>query len=411
MNELPKQIRILKNEPILFLTLPISLPILIIIILISPIIHIRIGFLHNDRIGHFSLNTELYLLEKKHFKEKLSSIFKIDLFYLPRKNSCNKTLEKLWRQKLIFLPKIILRPLCLIIRSSRVLSKYFRCGDTSNGERDIHGLLDIYSPTIKLSEEFISKGKEELKKIGIPESAKIVCLIARDKAYLRKIYKVDAAQHNYRDVDINDFIPAAEELTKHGYYVLRMGSVVSKSMNVKNKFIIDYAYDGHRTDFLDIYLGATCEFCITTSLGFDNIPMIFRRPNLYINHAPLFWLRLERKDNIEVPAIYYSNKLRKYLTLSDTFKDNISDILRSEIFNEKNITIIQNSPEDIQEAAIEMVFRLNKKWKSTQEESDLQNKFKEIFPNKRIINNMRYHGEINSNIGSNFLKKNRWWIK
>ena len=56
-----KEFRILKSEPLLFITLPFSLIILLILKLISPILLIRFGLLHSDRIGHFLINTELFL--------------------------------------------------------------------------------------------------------------------------------------------------------------------------------------------------------------------------------------------------------------------------------------------------------------------------------------------------------------
>ena len=409
--ELPKQIRILKNEPILLLSIPIAFPILILIILISPIIHIKIGFLFCDRIGHFSMNTELYCLEKKHFKKKNFSLFQLDLFYLPRKVSCNKTLENLWRKNLILLPNLILRPFCLLIRSSSFISKYFRCGDTANGERDIYQLLDKYPPTISLDENFLKKGEKFLLDHGIPNDAKIICLIVRDSEYLKQAYSVDVKNHNYRDNDVYDFLPAAEKLTKLGYYIFRMGASVKQELKSDNEMIIDYASNGMRSDFMDIYLGATCTFCLTTSLGFDNIPMMFRKPNLYINHAPLFWLRLERKENIEVPAMYFSKKIGRMLSMSEVFKYGISDLLRSEDFEKKEINIIKQSSQQIKEAAIEMHLRLNKKWISSNEDLMLQEKFKSIYPNKRILKDKRYHGDINSLIGSFFLRSNQWWLK
>jgi hypothetical protein len=60
-----KIINILRNELDLILTLPLSLPFLFFLVIIYPFIKIKVGFLHSDRIGHFTLNTELYILEKK----------------------------------------------------------------------------------------------------------------------------------------------------------------------------------------------------------------------------------------------------------------------------------------------------------------------------------------------------------
>ena len=70
---------------------------------------------------------------------------------------------------------------------------------------------------------------------------------------------------------------AAEELARRGYYVFRMGAKVLKPLKSSNPKVIDYA-SGMRSDFMDIYLGAKCTFCVTTLSGFDGIPRIFRKP-------------------------------------------------------------------------------------------------------------------------------------
>ena len=175
-------IGILRYELDLFLTLPLSLPFLFFLIIIYPFIKIKVGFLHSDRIGHFTLDTELYLLEKKNKKIK-----SIDLFYLGRKNVCNKTLERLWRKELIIFPRFILRPLCLQIRFFKFL-EFLRCGHTVCGQRDILNLLDQYPATIKLNHHDLTNGDNERLKIGLPKNAKFVCLIVRDSSYLEKLY-------------------------------------------------------------------------------------------------------------------------------------------------------------------------------------------------------------------------------
>ena len=63
----------IKNEPILIITLPIALILTFFLFVIRPLCLIKIGLLHSDRIGHFALNTELFICEKLYFnKEDLS---------------------------------------------------------------------------------------------------------------------------------------------------------------------------------------------------------------------------------------------------------------------------------------------------------------------------------------------------
>jgi len=400
-----KIINILRNELDLILTLPLSLPFLFFLVILYPFIKIKVGFLRSDRIGHFTLNTELYLLEKK--KNKIKSI---DLFYLGRKNVCNKTLERLWRKELIIFPRLFLRPLCLQIRFFKFL-KFLRCGHTVCDERDILNLLDQYPATIKLSNYDLIKGDNERLKIGLPKKEKFICLVVRDSAYLEKLYMNQDIniKHSYRDADVDDYIDACEALTKLGYYVVRMGAVVKKAINTNNKMIIDYAYNKLRTDFMDIYLASQCEFCITTGTGFDNITLMFRKPNIYTNIAPLFLLRTECSNMLSIPCYYYSKKLSKNLNISEIVNSKSAIYLNTNHFHEDEIVLIKNSPEEIKELAIEAAKR-QKKERQDYEGDKLQEKFRKIFPSKKTFDEIKYHGEIKGRIGSDFLKKNQWWL-
>ena len=75
---------------------------------------------------------------------------------------------------------------------------------------------------------------------------------------------------------IDSFSLAADSLAKKGYYVFRMGKNVKGKFKTTSEKVIDYANSKYRSDFLDIFLGANCEFCISTGLGFDEVPEIFR---------------------------------------------------------------------------------------------------------------------------------------
>ncbi len=398
-----KIIGIIRNELDLIFTLPISIPFLFLLIVIYPFFKIKVGFLRSDRIGHFTLDTELYLLEKKNKKIK-----SLDLFYLGRKHVCNKTLERLWRKELIILPRFILRPLCLQIRFFKFLN-FLRCGNTLCGQRDVLNLLDQYPATIRLSDDDLIRGDNEKLKIGLPKKAKFVCLIVRDSSYLKKIYGKKISIHDYRDTDINDFVSACEKLTQLGYYVIRMGAKVKKPIDTNNEMIIDYAFKNLRTDFMDIYLASKCEFCITTGTGFDGTTLMFRKPNIYVNIAPLFFLRIECSNLLSIPCHYYSKKLSRNLTISEIISSNSAIYLETKSFFDDGIELIKNSAEDIKQLCIEAAKRNSKEWVDDKGDK-LHERFIKIFQSKKVFRAVVYHGEIKGRIGSDFLKKNQWWL-
>ena len=132
--------------------------------------------------------------------------------------------------------------------------------------RDINNLFEKCQVLDFTNEEEIY-GKKILNKFGLKDKDKFVCLAVRDGAYqLKKIparYR-NWAYHDHRHTDVDKFMLAAEELAKRGYFVFRMGVVVEKPFNSKNSKIIDYANSNLRSDFMDVYLGAKCSFCIST---------------------------------------------------------------------------------------------------------------------------------------------------
>ena len=68
-------------------------------------------------------------------------------------------------------------------------------------------------------------------------------------------------------------------MTDNGYYIFRMGQKVSKPFSINNEKFIDYATLGIRTEFLDIFLAANCEF-LSTGSGLDSVSRIFNKPRL-----------------------------------------------------------------------------------------------------------------------------------
>ena len=51
-----------RSEPILLITIPLALLSFVLIIFLRPVVLIRFGFFHSDRLGHFAVNTEIFFL-------------------------------------------------------------------------------------------------------------------------------------------------------------------------------------------------------------------------------------------------------------------------------------------------------------------------------------------------------------
>ena len=111
----------------------------------------------------------------------------------------------------------------------------------------------------------------------------------------------------------------AKTLSDLGYYVVRMGVHVREKMKISDPKIIDYAGNGLRTDFMDIYLGANCYFCISNGTGFDNIPYIFRRPIMYIDHVPLEVLATFHCNTLATSKRFKLKKENRFMTFEEIY--------------------------------------------------------------------------------------------
>lgn len=405
---------ILRAEKVLILTLPLGLVAAALIVIARPFVLIRVGFLHSDRIGHFTINHELFLCEEAGLENKRGKK-PFDIYYFGRIPVCNEQLARMWSRRLRIWPRIMLRPISLIMRSVDALEQHV-CGEPVSGTCDIYNLLDSSLAQLSFTDLEEEYGKKLLQEMGIPANRDFICLISRDRKYLEGIYGSAADYHNYRNVDISDFLFAAEELAKLGYYVLRMGSVVEEPLRSDNPMVIDYATNGMRSDFMDVYLGAKCLFCISTSTGFDGIPTIFRRPLVIVNHAPAAWLPTFWKKSIVLLKHHRYLDGGDELGLTEILQSNAAKAMSTMEFLENGIVLTENSPQEISDACLEMVKKIKEKWILDTDELDLQNRFRAIFQSHAgslvaFSSGKPMHGEILCSYSTKFLQNQTFFLE
>lgn len=390
----------------------IAIPIIIAIRLIRSFLLVRIEGLLSHRIGHFAGMVEIYLCEQKAGINKPKGPY-IDLFYQAYSPICNKQLSKMWKRVLHIWPKIILAP---IDRMNRFIpgGKIHQVGGNTQNDRDVHNLLDMYLPFLQFTEEEHQKGLAELKELGIMDDKPIVCLLVRDNAYLDNQIKADWSYHNYRDSDISNYILVSEELAKRGYYVVRMGVKVNQPLETTHPNIIDYAWKGLRSDFMDIYLGAKCEFAITTVTGWDAVPgWLFRKPLVCVNHVPFGDLRTFSEKFILMSRKHFDIGCKRELSISEIINRGLLYCSASRDYEKEGIKLIENSPEELLNVCIEMAERLKGVWKGNELDEKLQNRFWELFPKdlKDTHSGSPLHGKIKARYGASYLRENLIWLQ
>ena len=404
----------IKRLLVIFLKSPLYIIAFIVVLtfrIIRPLILVRIGSLVSSRMGHFGVNTELYLCEYDAGIDQPSERH-IDLFYFKSLPICNQQLAKMWKRTIHIWPAWILAP---VARANFLIpgGEDHEAGNTTNSDRDVHNLLDKSGPHLEFTAEEELKGQANLKLMKIPSGSPFVCLIARDSSYLEHHTPgQESSYHSYRDVNIQNYALAAEELASRGYFVLRMGTHVKEPLRSHHNMVIDYATNGMRSDFMDIYLGAKCTFCVSCGTGFDAIPQIFRRPVAFVNHVPIGYLMTYQKTSIAITKHHISKESHRELTLEEILINGLSSCLRSSEYDSKDIFLVENTPEEIRDIVIEMDERIKNLWKPNEHDGLLQQKFWSKFLTDELdAQDRRLHGVIKSRFGASFLQENQWWLE
>lgn len=390
---------------------------LFLIVILSPFIHIRLYLLSSERIGELVFSAEEYF-KYKHYNLKENKKF-LDVFILTHIVS-NKTYVELISKKLLIFEGNKLFPVFRLIKLISKKISYFKkfilyYKDFYNIEKYDKNNIKIFMPN-----EMIVKGDRFLENIGIKKNDKIICLLVRNNKYLNQNFpSYNYNYHSYRDCDINNFIDAISIATEKGYFVFRMGAVKEDLLNINNKKFIEYS-SLYRSDFLDVYLANRCEFSLSSGCGWDALTSFtFRKKHIYVNAAPLMVPLLNRSYPLFSIKLHFDNNKDKFLSLKEIFQLNLSHGVTTDFYKKKNITLIENDSEDIQNIVLEMINRIEGNTNYSKEDDLMKKNFIDIckkyfnYEDSNDINRTTINPKdtiLNQDISSSFLKKHNYLL-
>jgi len=393
----------------LLLATPLAIAFVLIIRVIKPIVCVRVGVLRSDRIGHFMLETELQLLEIENRIIKQPSRT-LNIWYAPEPIA-NRYAYKMWKRVIRVWPNWFM---VSVFRVNNFFpgSASHRIPNTTSTCLDVHNLLDESKPRLYFSEQEVANGESILRKMGIDGHSRFVCFIVRDSAYTKAVFPgKDMSYHDYRNCDVDDYVLGAEALADRGLFVLRMGSIVSKPLRSNHPRVIDYANSEFRSEFMDIFLGAHCLFCVSDGLGFYAIPAVFRKPNAYVNYSPFHMFYSSRACDLGIAKTVKHSESGKRLRLSEMGRNGVAQFSHTDQYQAAGLEVESNSPEEIRDLMLEMFDRLENQWSTRPGDEQRQEKFWKLF--SEVIGEERNicHGEIRSRYGAQFLRDNQDWVQ
>lgn len=375
-------------------------PIIIILYALKPFYPVKLVRIRDDRIGNLVMNTEVFLRRIK------LGIYKKNVFYIgiAGKNPSNKQLLKMFKRAMF------------IIQVSKPVEILFNVlSNKRNYLKDIVLYLTFVDydaayyefnnagSSLQFNKKEEKEGQDLLEKMKAKGSW-FACFHARDSSYLKKTFEgMDSSYHNYRDCNIENYLKAAEYITKQGGYAIRMGSVVEKKLqHLKNKKIIDYAAN-FRTDFGDIYLLAKCKFFLSSTSGLFQVSTLFDVPVAHANLIPIEYPTF-RKEDLFIPTKIWSKKKKRFLAFNEIIKSGAGVFLRTDKYEKAGLVSVENTPEEILDLAVEMNERLDGKWKTTKKDEELQKRYRLLFAHSRCYG-------FPSRIGAKFLRKNKFLLE
>ena len=247
----------------------------------QPFVRFQLCVVGFHSYGHLALEPEIFLAEQEMIKESGASSRRVITIWSlgPVAKQSNRYLASKWKQELLVFPS-------WLISSLHSVGSFFPILKLSEPKLSVTGSmngLDHTASHVSLKAEELEEGKKRLVEIGINPDKPYVCLIVRDGGHYKSKGEIESAGYEFINFDINNFSGVAEALIESGFQVIRMGSGSERPFTSKPDGVIDYALSKNRSEFLDVFIAATCEFAVSTQTGPDAVCMLFRRPVLYVD--------------------------------------------------------------------------------------------------------------------------------
>ena len=399
----------LAGRPLYFLLIMLAAPIVFFIRALRPLLLLRFGVFGADRIGVFAPTAQGYLLKNQReiarprtadFIGVLGPISNLQLFKMLTRQV--RVLPGAW------LWLMLDRACQFWTRSS------LHHGGTLFSLNDYPQFLN-YPALLHFTSSEKLAGKNLLQALGVTSDAPWVCIHNRDAEYLNTKLAASKSSpekswgyHNYRDFSAKSMVLAAEELTKRGYYVLRMGAVVAEQLISTNPKIVDYASTPLRTDLGDIFLLANCAAYLGSDSGIASVPFIFCRPVIHINWP----LSQVATLTFQGPLIFitkhlYHRSTKRYLGIREVLDTKLINAGESRVYEEAGVDVVDNTPEEICDLAVELDERLKGTWHPQAQDEQLQLQFWDIF---RQHCPPEHVGSVQPRIGAAFLRQHRYLL-
>ncbi len=258
-------------------------------------------------------------------------------------------------------------------------------------------------PTLAFTNTEKQQGAEIEMNLLSQAAKPFVCIALPEKSYYET--KMDKEHPVSESTDLFSSFPAWENyfkciksLNDAGFDVLRMGQLVDSTISPGTSELIDYA-NTLRSEFGDVWLLGNCKFVIAGGgTGVYWPASTLNKPVVTTDLYSMVTTSYGPND-LTIYQLAWSRSGKKLMPFSWMIQQG-EGWARKRSLLEDDIEIVKNSAAEITEVALEMKQRLNGKWFETDEDIELQNRFRklrDVLPRDRVQENAR--------IGADFLRR------
>lgn len=254
-----------------------------------------------------------------------------------------------------------------------------------------------HSPLLTLTNEKRMRGRNCLKKLGVPENAWFVCLHVRESGFNER-----GTTENFRNSDISTFLPSIESIVEAGGWVIRIGDP-SMTPLPEMANVIDYALSDFKSDWMDIFLCAQCRFFVGTSSGMWGVATTFGVPIVMTNFLPGQAIYYFSSKDIIIPRLCWLKKENRHLNFGELLTPPVSMAGTQSEYDKLGLNVIGNEPEEIRDLVLEMLDRMNGTLQYSVEDEKLQKRFRALSKECNSVNGD--DSVVYARIGRSFLQK------
>ena len=205
-------------------------------------------------------------------------------------------------------------------------------------------------PLLRLDEEHATRGRAVLRdSLGVKDGDWFVCLHVREPGFHQDQTGLYATTRN---ADIETYRPAVEKIVRMGGKVIRMGDSSMKPFSMEG--VYDYALSPHKSDWMDVYLCASCRFFVGTASGLIHLPPLFGTPCALTNWCPL-GMRSSYGSDRFIPKRIWSNVENRFLTFREMMDAPVHHWQYQRYYDERQMKLVDNEPEEIEGLVAEML--------------------------------------------------------